>query len=62
MDSTDPLGRPQEGGLVSTGTIKLSKGEADKLTRYIERNCKPITDADQAETLHWIKRLTGSKS
>lgn len=41
---------------------KLTDTEAAKLARFMERNCKPITQADQAEMLHWLKRLEGPRS
>lgn len=42
--------------------VKLAPSEAAKLARFMERNCKPITEADQAEMLHWLKRLEGARS
>lgn len=47
---------------MSSGGIKLSKGEAAKLWRFMERNCKPIVTDDQDEMLYWMKRLEGARS
>mgnify|MGYP007037378695 CR=1 FL=1 len=41
---------------------KLTDTEAAKLVRFLERNCKPIAAADQAEMLYWVRRLEGPRS
>lgn len=47
---------------MSSGGVKLSKTEATKLARFMERNCKPVAQSDQDEMLYWLKRLEGPRS
>ena len=43
-------------------SIKLAPSEAAKLAAFLMHVARPKTAADEAQVLHWVKRLEGKRS
>ena len=47
---------------VSSGAVKLAKGEADEIATILRNLTRPRSEAEARRVEHYIKRLQGARS